>query len=98
MVWKQLKSVQEISELAEFAILLLGIIVNQAGNERDFSDCGVKKTKLRNRLGIPKLQKMSKVSEIPPYINDASHQLFEGWCQYPIRTQGKWPGRVTRKA
>ena len=61
MVWQQLKSTPEVSELADLAILLLGIVVNQGGNERDFSDLKIKKTRLRNRLGIPKLQKMSKV-------------------------------------
>jgi hypothetical protein len=64
MVWKQLKGMTEVTELADFAILLLGIVVNQAGNERDFSDLKIKKTRLRNRLGIPKLQKMSKVRKM----------------------------------
>jgi hypothetical protein len=63
LVWEQLKHDQEVAELADFAILLLGIIVNQAGNERDFSDLKIKKTQQRNRLGLPKLQKMSKVSK-----------------------------------
>jgi hypothetical protein len=61
MVWKQLLTSPEVAELADLAILLLGLVVNQAGNERDFSDLKIKKTRLRNRLGIPKLQKMSKV-------------------------------------
>jgi hypothetical protein len=61
IVWKQLISEPEAAALADFAILLLGIVVNQAGNERTFSDLKIKKTRLRNRLGIPKLEKMSKV-------------------------------------
>jgi hypothetical protein len=63
-----MRTVPEVAELAEFAILLLGIVVNQAGNERDFSDLKIKKTWLRNRLGIPKLQKMSKVDIPSPYV------------------------------
>ena len=69
LVWQQLKSIPEVAELAEFAILLLGIIVNQAGNERDFSDLKIKKARLQNRVGIPKLQKMSKVSDPLPHIH-----------------------------
>jgi hypothetical protein len=60
-IWQQLKGVPEVAELADFAIMLLSIIVNQAGCERDFSDLKIKKTCLRNRLGLPKLHKMSKV-------------------------------------
>jgi hypothetical protein len=62
MVWKQFLNDPKVAELAKFAILLLEIVVNQAGNERVFSDLKIKKTRLRNRLGIPKLDKMSKVS------------------------------------
>lgn len=47
--------------LAEFAILLLELACNQGGNERTFSDLLVKKTKRRNRLGLEKLEKMSKL-------------------------------------
>ncbi|KAF8954336.1 hypothetical protein BDZ97DRAFT_1865985 [Flammula alnicola] len=35
--------------------------VNQAGLERSFSDLKIKQTRLRNRLGLPKLEKMAKV-------------------------------------
>ena len=48
-------------ELAEFAILILKIIVNQAGCERVFSDLKVKQTQRRNRLKLAKLEKMTKV-------------------------------------
>ncbi|GLB43927.1 hypothetical protein LshimejAT787_1501110 [Lyophyllum shimeji] len=37
------------------------ISVNQAGLERSFSDLKIKKTRLRNRLKLPKLEKMAKV-------------------------------------
>jgi hypothetical protein len=52
----------DICELADFAILILGISVNQGGNERDFSDWKIKRTRLRNRLSFEKTGKMSKVS------------------------------------
>lgn len=42
-------------------MLLLEICVNQGGMERVFSDFKIKKTRLRNRLGLEKLGKMSKV-------------------------------------
>ncbi|KAJ7756118.1 hypothetical protein B0H14DRAFT_3599712 [Mycena olivaceomarginata] len=44
----------------QFALLLLDLVVNQASNERSFSDLKIKKTRLRNRLGTKKLEKMSK--------------------------------------
>jgi hypothetical protein len=52
----------DVRELANFAILCLGVAVNQAGNERDFSDFKIKKTRLRNRLTFKKTEKMCKVS------------------------------------
>jgi hypothetical protein len=45
-VWQALKDVHDVAELAEFAQLLLGLVVNQAGNERAFSDLKIKKTRL----------------------------------------------------
>jgi len=48
-------------ELADFAILLLSMSVNQAGLERSFSDLKIKHTRLRNRMKLPRLEKMAKV-------------------------------------
>jgi hypothetical protein len=56
----------ETRELAAFAILLLKVVVNQAGCERVFSDLKVKQTDRRNRLGLAKLEKMTKVSSLCP--------------------------------
>ncbi|KAJ6569136.1 ribonuclease H-like domain-containing protein [Mycena capillaripes] len=61
LVWETMLSHPDIRELADFAMLLLGIAVNQAGNERDFSDFKIKRTRLRNRLSFQKTAKMSKV-------------------------------------
>ncbi|KAJ6528869.1 hypothetical protein B0H19DRAFT_1083210 [Mycena capillaripes] len=55
LVWEQYHSNPDLHELADFALLLLGLVVNQGGNERDFSDFKIKKTRLRNRLGIEKI-------------------------------------------
>ncbi|KAJ6564768.1 hypothetical protein B0H19DRAFT_942310 [Mycena capillaripes] len=60
-VWEVLLSHPDVRELADFAILVLGVAVNQGGNERDFSDWKIKKTRLRNRLSFEKTGKMSKV-------------------------------------
>ena len=54
-------TIPAIYELADFAMLLLGMSVNQAGLEQNFSDLKIKKTRLRNRLQLPKLEKMAKV-------------------------------------
>ncbi|KAJ7253812.1 ribonuclease H-like domain-containing protein [Mycena rebaudengoi] len=59
-VWVALRT-PEIEELADFAILLLQIVVNQAGCERVFSDLKIKQTQRRNRLKLEKLEKMTKI-------------------------------------
>lgn len=60
-VWQQFLGNPDVKDLAQFALLLLNISCNQGGNERVFSDLLVKKTKRRNRLKLPRLEKMSKV-------------------------------------
>ena len=59
---KAFKTHAPFSELSEFAITLLEIVVNQAGCEQLFSDLKVKQAAHCNRLSIPKLEKMTKVS------------------------------------
>ncbi|KAF7371464.1 DUF659 domain-containing protein [Mycena venus] len=60
-VWEVMLNHADIRELADFAILILGISMNQGGNERDFSDWKIKRTRLRNRSSFEKTGKMSKV-------------------------------------
>ena len=60
--WAAFGSIAGIAELAKFAVILLKIVVNQAGCERVFSDLKIKQTQHRNRLGLDKLEKMTKVS------------------------------------
>jgi len=59
---KAFKTHAPFSELSEFAITLLEIVVNQAGCEHLFSDLKVKQAACHNRLNIPKFEKMTKVS------------------------------------
>jgi hypothetical protein len=59
-VWDAFET-EEISELCEFAKMLLKIVVNQAGCERLFSDVGNTQGDRRTRLGLHKLEKMTKV-------------------------------------
>lgn len=61
-MWKAYLNTPSTSELADLAIRLHSMSVNQAGLERNFSDLKIKKTRLRNRLRLPKLEKMAKVS------------------------------------
>ncbi|KAJ6605628.1 hypothetical protein B0H10DRAFT_1820812 [Mycena sp. CBHHK59/15] len=61
LVWEQLRTDSQVHDLADFAILILGILVNTGGNERDFSDFKIKRTRLRNRLTFKKTGQMSKV-------------------------------------
>ncbi|EJD49896.1 hypothetical protein AURDEDRAFT_121926 [Auricularia subglabra TFB-10046 SS5] len=51
----------DVCDLASFAIMLLNLACNQAGNERVFSQLLVQQTRLRNRLGLEKLEKMTKI-------------------------------------
>jgi hypothetical protein len=50
-----------IAELARFGVILLKIVVNQAGCERVFSNLKIKQTQYHNCLGLDKLEKMTKV-------------------------------------
>jgi hypothetical protein len=50
-----------VAELANFSLMLLYLVVNQAGLERSFSDFSNKKNKKRNRLGLTKMVRQSKV-------------------------------------
>ncbi|KAK7041329.1 DUF659 domain-containing protein, partial [Favolaschia claudopus] len=61
LVWQQFLPVSELHELADFAILILGIAVNQGATERVFSDLKIKRTRLRNKLSYAKTEKMFKV-------------------------------------
>ncbi|KAJ6460569.1 ribonuclease H-like domain-containing protein, partial [Mycena sanguinolenta] len=60
MVWTALKG--STRELALFAILILKVVVNQAGCERVFSDVGNTQSPRRSRLKIEKLEKLTKAS------------------------------------
>lgn len=59
-VWQAFLKTPAVTELANFAILLLSVSVNQAGLERNFSDLKIKKTDRRNRIKLPWLEKMAK--------------------------------------
>jgi hypothetical protein len=50
-----------VAELANFSLMLLYLVVNQAGLEHSFSDFSNKKNKKRNRLGLTKMVRQSKV-------------------------------------
>ncbi|KAF8233794.1 hypothetical protein L208DRAFT_1377167 [Tricholoma matsutake] len=71
-MWKAFLHTPSILELADFAILLLGISVNQAGLERSFSDLKIKKTHLRNHLTLPRLKKMAKYADVLEEYGDQS--------------------------
>ena len=77
VMWRAFLTTPNICELADFAILLLSMSVNQAGLEHSFSDLKIKQTHLRNRLKLPKLEKMAKVSRATSNLPlSDSHTLF----------------------
>jgi hypothetical protein len=59
--WEIMLTDSRSVELAEFALTLFHMVLNTAGNERDFSKVKIKKSRLRNRIGDAKLQKVIKV-------------------------------------
>ncbi|KAK7017310.1 DUF659 domain-containing protein [Favolaschia claudopus] len=58
--WEMLKVNAAVLPLAQFAQLLLRLVVNQAGLERVFSDFSNKKNKKRNRLTLKKMEQQAK--------------------------------------
>ena len=48
VMWRAFLTTPSTCELADFAVLLLTMSVNQAGLEHSFSDLKIKKTRLRN--------------------------------------------------
>ena len=60
-LWKAFKTHAPFSELSEFAITFLKIVVNQTGCEQLFSDLKVNQAAYFNQLSILKLEKMTKV-------------------------------------
>ncbi|KAJ6597884.1 ribonuclease H-like domain-containing protein, partial [Mycena sp. CBHHK59/15] len=60
-VWEAFSGSSHISELAEFAIMILHIVANQAGCERTFSRTKIEQSDHRNRLGLEKIDKQTKV-------------------------------------
>ncbi|KAJ7494917.1 ribonuclease H-like domain-containing protein [Mycena latifolia] len=60
-VWEALAGSCHLTELAEFAIVVLNIIANQAGCERTFSRTKIEQSDHRNRLGLPKIDKRTKI-------------------------------------
>jgi hypothetical protein len=58
----------EAAELAQLAIYLFKIVVNEAGCERVFSFLKEESKDWHNRLGLQKLEKMTKVCHSPSSI------------------------------
>ncbi|KAJ7105348.1 ribonuclease H-like domain-containing protein, partial [Mycena epipterygia] len=60
-VWEALADSGLVSELAQFAIVILHIVANQAGCERTFSRTKIEQADHRNRLGLEKIDKRTKI-------------------------------------
>ncbi|KAJ6576291.1 hypothetical protein B0H10DRAFT_1963533 [Mycena sp. CBHHK59/15] len=60
-VWEALVDSAHLAELARFAIIILNIVANQAGCERTFLRTKVEQADHRNRLGLEKTDKRTKV-------------------------------------
>ncbi|KAJ7199964.1 ribonuclease H-like domain-containing protein, partial [Mycena pura] len=60
-VWEALAGSKHIAELADFAIIILQVVANQAGCERTFSRTKIEQSDHRVRLGLPKIEKRTKI-------------------------------------
>ncbi|KAK7021640.1 hypothetical protein R3P38DRAFT_3193268 [Favolaschia claudopus] len=58
--WEMLQVNKAVLPLAKFAQQLLHLVVNQAGQERWFSDFSNKKSKKRNRLSLKKMAQVQQ--------------------------------------
>lgn len=58
-VWTALSA--SAPDLAEFALTVLRVVVNQAGCERVFSDVKNTESPRRSRTGLERLEKLTKV-------------------------------------
>ncbi|KAJ7864016.1 ribonuclease H-like domain-containing protein [Mycena leptocephala] len=61
MAWEALAGSKHIAELAQFAIIILQVVANQAGCERTFSRTKIEQSNHRVRLGLPKIEKRTKI-------------------------------------
>ncbi|THU91256.1 hypothetical protein K435DRAFT_863575 [Dendrothele bispora CBS 962.96] len=61
--WESMKTNRDVYELVDFACMILSIVQNTAGNERQFSQVKLRKDRLRNRLTTEKLEKKIKLAE-----------------------------------
>ncbi|KAJ7154126.1 ribonuclease H-like domain-containing protein [Mycena filopes] len=61
LAWGALVDSKHLEDLAKFAILLLKIVVNQAGVERTFSRTKIEQSAHRSRLGLDKIDKRTKI-------------------------------------
>ncbi|KAF5346601.1 hypothetical protein D9758_013487 [Tetrapyrgos nigripes] len=73
--WNTYLQSDEVKDLAQFAINIFTIIVNQAGCERTFSRAKFTQSPRRNRLGLLKIEKQTKVSSDIRYENQKAGLL-----------------------
>lgn len=69
-MWQAFLKTPTVAALADFAIHLLSIVVNQAGLECNFSDLKIKKSNIRNHIKIKQLEKMAKESQDSSLTSD----------------------------
>ncbi|THU77661.1 hypothetical protein K435DRAFT_812244 [Dendrothele bispora CBS 962.96] len=70
LFWECMKTNALVSELAEFAIVILSIVINTAGNEHQFSGVKVTKDRLRNCLRLQKLKSNLREQQYADGLHD----------------------------
>ncbi|KAJ6617824.1 hypothetical protein B0H10DRAFT_1948009 [Mycena sp. CBHHK59/15] len=61
IVWEAFSGLSHLTELAEFAIMILVVIANQAGCKHTFSRTKIEQSDHRNGLGLDKIEKRTKI-------------------------------------
>ncbi|KAJ7502351.1 ribonuclease H-like domain-containing protein [Mycena galericulata] len=93
-VWAALADSKHLHELATFAIIILNIVANQAGCERTFSRTKIEQSDHRNRLGLQKIDKRTKIKAqilsehqeqglIKPRAGRKNHKSFKTLLSVP---------------
>ncbi|KAJ7576622.1 ribonuclease H-like domain-containing protein [Mycena floridula] len=86
--WHAFGGTDSVKELTDFAILIFGIVVNQAGCERVFSHLKVQQTDHRAHLGLDKMEKSTRMQKMRLNVGISLFPQLLGW-----RTEmAKWIG------
>ena len=80
-VWTAFEESSDLRELASFAILLLTVVVNQAGCKRHLCDLKIKQTQRRKSFRSNEARENDQGSYVI-VTNMYPSQCYLGWCEH----------------